>query len=157
MFKFEDNPFKNNKVTTNNSQKHENFNNLTFKVKVIDEWRSRSVWLYLRDILEDYYVSKNRKKIMFMFEDLQPITAWTSKNWTFNLEGQGHLWMKVKVSVVFWKVLSQGLLWPSMKTIHQEIKKLWSRYKFSDGNGNGNADLTITIPKKKVELITVDI
>jgi hypothetical protein len=37
MFKFEDNPFKNNKVTASYSQKNENFNNLTFKVKVIYE------------------------------------------------------------------------------------------------------------------------
>jgi hypothetical protein len=35
---------------------NDNFNNLTFKVKVIYEWRSGSVWLFLRDILEDYYV-----------------------------------------------------------------------------------------------------
>jgi hypothetical protein len=41
----------------------------------------------------------------------------------FDLEGQGHLWMKVKVSLVYYKVLSQGLLWPSMKTMHQELKK----------------------------------
>jgi hypothetical protein len=45
MFKFEDNPFKNNTVTANNSM--------------------------------------------------------NKQNWTFNLEGHGHLWMKVKVSVVF--------------------------------------------------------
>jgi hypothetical protein len=46
---------------------------------------------------------------MFKFEDnpfknnkkLQPIIARTSKIWTFDLEGQGHLWMKVKVSVVY--------------------------------------------------------
>jgi hypothetical protein len=37
MFKFEDNPFKNNKVTANNSQKYEIVNNLTFKVNVIYE------------------------------------------------------------------------------------------------------------------------
>jgi hypothetical protein len=62
------------------------------------------------------------KTIHSKITKLQPITAWTSKIWTFNLEGQGHLWLKVKVSVVYWKVLSQGLLWPSMKTIHQEKK-----------------------------------
>jgi hypothetical protein len=86
------------------------------------------------------------KTIHSKITKLQPITAWRSKIWTFNLEGQGHLRMKVKVRVVYWKVLSQGFLWPSMKTIYQEIKKLWSRYKFADGNGNGNADPTITIP-----------
>jgi hypothetical protein len=53
MFKFEDNPFKNNKVTAKNIH---NFNYLTFKVKVIYEWWSRSVWLFLRDIPEDYHV-----------------------------------------------------------------------------------------------------
>jgi hypothetical protein len=37
MFKFEDNPLKKNKVTANKSQKYINFNNLTFKVKVIYE------------------------------------------------------------------------------------------------------------------------
>jgi hypothetical protein len=57
---------------------------------------------------------------------------------SFDLEGQCHLWIKV----VYWKVLSQGLLWPSMKTIDQELKKLWSRYKFADGH----AAETITIP-----------
>jgi hypothetical protein len=46
MFKFEDNPFKNNKVTANHSQKYENFNNLTFKVKVIyDEGQCLSGFL----------------------------------------------------------------------------------------------------------------
>jgi hypothetical protein len=45
---------------------------------------------------------------MFKFEEnpfkitkLQPIIARTSKIWTFDLEGQGHLRIKVKVSVVF--------------------------------------------------------
>jgi hypothetical protein len=37
MFKFGDNPFKNNKGTASYSQKNDNFNNLTFKVKVIYE------------------------------------------------------------------------------------------------------------------------
>jgi hypothetical protein len=60
MFKFQDYPLKNNKVTANISQKNENFNNLTFKGKLIYEWRSRSGWLFLRDILEDF---------MFKFED----------------------------------------------------------------------------------------
>jgi hypothetical protein len=54
---------------------------------------------------------------------LQSIIARLSKIWTFDLEGQGHLWMKVKVSVFYCKFLSKGLLWPSMKTIHQELKR----------------------------------
>jgi hypothetical protein len=37
--------------------------------------------------------------------------------------------MKVKFSLVYFKVLSIGLLWPSMKRIHQELTMLWSRYK----------------------------
>jgi hypothetical protein len=37
LFKIEDNPFKNSKATGNNSQKNDNFNSLTFKVKVIYE------------------------------------------------------------------------------------------------------------------------
>jgi hypothetical protein len=147
MFKFEDNPFKNNKVTANNSQKYENFNNLTFKVKVIYEWRLRPLWL----ILKGYpwrLLCASLNTIHLKITQLQPITARTSEIWTFDLEGQGHLRMKVKVSVVFLKVLSQGLLWPSLKTIHKELKKLWSTYKFADGNGNVNANAarTITIP-----------
>jgi hypothetical protein len=35
MFKFEDNPFKNNKVTANNSMNKPKFGFLTLKVKVI--------------------------------------------------------------------------------------------------------------------------
>jgi hypothetical protein len=58
--------------------------------------------------LSGYFKGLSLKIIMFMFEDnpfkttkLQPIIATTSKIWTFDLEGQGHLWIKVKVSVVY--------------------------------------------------------
>ena len=50
------------------------------------------------------------------------------------------------------KVLSTGMLCPSLKTIHQGMNILWPVLKFSDGNGNGtgngngngNYDMTVT-------------
>jgi hypothetical protein len=53
--------------------------------------------------------------------------------------------MKVDVSAVYLRVLYQGLLWPSMKTSRSELKKLWSRLKFVDGNRNAVMIVTIIL------------
>ena len=43
------------------------------------------------------------------------------------------------------KVLSQGLLWQSMKKIHQEMKKIFSMLKFLGPQQHGNGDQTVAI------------
>jgi hypothetical protein len=96
---------------------------LTFKVKVIYEWVKVNVYLAILKGYPSRLLCASLKTIHSKITKLQPIIARTSKIWTFDLEGQGHLWIKVKVSVVYWKVLSNGLLRPSMKTIHQEQRK----------------------------------
>jgi hypothetical protein len=68
----------------------------------------------------EYNPVKNNKVIAINSKNQQKL----SKIHTFDLEGQGHLRIKVKFSLVYLKVLSQGLLWPSMKTIYQGLKKL---------------------------------
>ena len=52
--------------------------------------------------------------------------------------------MNDKFDVVFIKVLSQDLLWSSMKTIHQSKNE---NVKISDGNVRGNNDQTIEISR----------
>jgi hypothetical protein len=75
LFKFENNPFKNNKVTANNSKKKMKIsNNLTFKVKVIYEYRSRSVRFFLKGYPWRLLCS-SLKTIHSKITKLQPIIA----------------------------------------------------------------------------------
>jgi hypothetical protein len=45
VLKFEYNPPIKKKVTANDSKNQSNFKNLTSKIKVIDEWKSKSILL----------------------------------------------------------------------------------------------------------------
>jgi hypothetical protein len=57
--------------------------------------------------------------------------------------------MKVKFSLVNLEVLTKGLLYPSMKATHWEIKKKYDQRGNGSDNGtgynNGNVHITVAI------------
>ena len=66
-----------------------------------------------------------------------------SKSQWFDLEGQDHLWVKVKFSLIILKVLSKGLFRSILKKIHSKIIKLWWMIKLFYGNCNNAVTVAI--------------
>jgi hypothetical protein len=128
VFKFEDNPFKNNKSYTLFKQKSSKFRLLAFKVNVIYEWKINLVWFSPKGCCGQFEdntprTSKVRIKVKICGQDDH---SW---KWPGNLQGQGHKWAKVNLCLIYMKVSSLRMLSLNMKSIHLLITQLYSQLK----------------------------